>query len=72
VIVLTGSLPLYPSAAEKMLNVGGRMFAVVGEMPMLQATLTQRMNEGTFSLKVLFETCLPQLVNAPQATKFEF
>lgn len=72
VIVFTGSLPLHPSAAEKMLNVGGRMFAVVGEMPVMQATLTQRMSEGACRKETLFETCLPPLVNAPQATKFEF
>ncbi|PKO53128.1 MAG: protein-L-isoaspartate O-methyltransferase [Betaproteobacteria bacterium HGW-Betaproteobacteria-20] len=72
VIVFTGSLPLHPSAAEKMLNPGGRMFAVVGEMPIMQATLTQRMSEGACRKETLFETCLPPLVNAPQATKFEF
>lgn len=72
VIVFTGSLQLHPSAAEKQLNVGGRMFAVVGEMPIMQATLTQRMSEGACRKEVLFETCLPPLENAPQATKFEF
>lgn len=72
VIVFTGSLPLHPSAVEKMLNVGGRMFAVVGEMPIMQATLTQRVSEGVCRKEILFETCLPQLMNAPQAAKFEF
>jgi len=72
VIVFTGAMPLYPSAAEKMLKVGGRMFAVVGELPIMQATLTQRVNEGACRKEILFETCLPPLINAPQDTKFEF
>lgn len=72
VIVFTGSLPLRPTAAEKMLTVGGRLFAVIGEMPIMQATLTTRVSEDSFRHDAFFETCLPALVNAPQATKFEF
>lgn len=72
VIVFTGSLQLYPTTAEQMLNIGGRMFAVVGELPIMQATLTQRFSEGSCRKETLFETCLPPLVNAPQAAKFEF
>lgn len=72
VIVFTGSLPLRPLAAEKMLNIGGRLFAVIGEMPIMEATLTQRISEDAFRHEVIFETCLPQLDNAPQARKFKF
>jgi protein-L-isoaspartate(D-aspartate) O-methyltransferase len=72
VIVFTGSLPLRPIAAEKMLNVGGRLFAVVGDLPIMQATLTQRVSEDAYRHETIFETCLPALENAPQATKFEF
>lgn len=72
VIVFTGSLPLRPLAAEKMLNVGGRLFAVIGEEPIMQATLTQRVSDEAYRHEVIFETCLPQLENAPQADKFKF
>ena len=72
VIVFTGALELHPIEAEKMLNVGGRMFAVVGDTPIMQAILTQRMSEGACRKEVLFETCLPLLDNAPHASKFEF
>lgn len=72
VIVFAGSLPLRPLAAEKMLNVGGRLFAVIGEMPIMQATLTERVSADVFRHEVIFETCLPQLENAPQPQKFEF
>jgi protein-L-isoaspartate(D-aspartate) O-methyltransferase len=72
VIVFTGSLPLRPVAAEKMLNLGGRLFAVVGELPIMQATLTQRISEDAYRHETIFETCLPVLEDAPQATKFAF
>ncbi len=72
VIVFAGSLALRPVAAEKMLNVGGRLFAVIGEMPIMEATLTLRVSEDAFRHTAIFETCLPALVNAPQASKFEF
>jgi protein-L-isoaspartate(D-aspartate) O-methyltransferase len=72
VIVFTGSMPLRPTAAEKMLNVGGRLFAVIGEMPIMQATLTTRVSADGFRHDAFFETCLPALINAPQAAKFEF
>lgn len=72
VIVFAGALHLRPLAAEKMLNVGGRLFAVVGDEPIMQATLTQRISEEAFRHEVIFETCLPPLENAPQVSKFEF
>ena len=72
VIVFAGSLALYPSAAEKMLNIGGRMFSVVGNLPIMQAILTQHVKEDSCRKETLFETCLPALVNAPQSNKFEF
>jgi len=72
VIVFTGSLQLRPILAEKMLNIGGRLFAVIGELPIMQANLTVRISQESFRQDTLFETCLPPLENAPQTPKFEF
>jgi protein-L-isoaspartate(D-aspartate) O-methyltransferase len=72
VIVFTGSMQLRPTAAEKTLTVGGRLFAVIGDLPIMQATLTQRISEDAFRHEVLFETCLLPLMNAPRLTRFEF
>ncbi|MDD2834100.1 MAG: protein-L-isoaspartate O-methyltransferase [Methylotenera sp.] len=72
VIVFTGSLPLRPIAAEKMLNAGGRLFAVLGDLPIMQATLTERVAENAYRHEVVFETCLPPLENAPQVNHFKF
>ena len=72
VIVFTGARPLRPIAAEKMLKMGGRLFAVTGELPIMQATLTHRVAEAAFRHGILFETCLPYLAHASQISHFEF
>ncbi len=72
VITFAGSLQLYPNEAEKMLNLGGRMFVVMGEAPAMQATLIERTAEGNCRKETLFETCLAPLTNAPQSVKFNF
>lgn len=71
VIVFTGSLALPPLTAQQ-LNMGGRLFAVIGEAPVMEATLIRRVNEDSFRQDVIFETTLPQLENAPQPEKFSF
>lgn len=73
VIVYTGSLPVAPSDKMKQsLNVGGRMFAVVGEAPVMQATMIKRISADAYKQVVIFETCLPALINAKQPERFEF
>jgi protein-L-isoaspartate(D-aspartate) O-methyltransferase len=72
VIVFTGSLPVAPDSVQQSLTIGGRMFVVVGEAPVMQATMIQRVSADTFKRDVLFETCLPALVNAPQPERFQF
>ena len=72
VIVFAGSLPIYPVAVEQMLKIGGRMFVVHGDLPIMQATLSQRVTDGVCRQETLFETCLPLLAHAPIASQFEF
>jgi protein-L-isoaspartate(D-aspartate) O-methyltransferase len=72
VIVYTGSSQLEPEGARQQLNIGGFMFITLGEAPVMQATLIQRVSKAGFQEHVLFETCIPALINAQQASKFEF
>ena len=72
VIVFTGALSLRPIVAEKMLKIGGRLFVVTGELPIMQATMTHRVGKDAFRHETLFETCLPYLEHAPQMSHFEF
>jgi protein-L-isoaspartate(D-aspartate) O-methyltransferase len=72
VIVYTGSSPVEPAGVRQQLNIGGVLFIVLGEAPAMQATLIQRVSEFGFRQDVLFETCIPELMYAPQAQQFEF
>lgn len=72
VIVLTGSVPLLPSGLQDQLAPGGRLFAVIGEAPVMQATLIRRIADDAFRSDVLFETCVPALTGAPQPERFSF
>ena len=42
VIAVTGSLPVYDARFERALRVGGRLFAVVGSAPVMEAILVRR------------------------------
>lgn len=71
-IVLTGSVPVLPDSFLASLNPGGRMFAVVGDAPVMEGMLITRIGEGDFRTTVLFETCIPPLRNALQPQGFVF
>ena len=72
VILYTGSMPLLPANVEQQLAVGGRLFAVVGEPPVMEAVMIHCVAPNNFRQQALFETCLPVLANAPRPTRFEF
>ncbi len=73
VIVFTGALSTPPNQQlEAQLELGGRMFAVVGEPPAMEAILVERIASDIFKRDALFETCLPLLANAPTPSKFSF
>jgi protein-L-isoaspartate(D-aspartate) O-methyltransferase len=72
VIAVTGSLPLYDARFERMLNLGGRLFIVVGEAPVMDARLIRRTGETAWATESLFETVIDPLVNAPRPAEFSF
>ena len=72
VIVLTGSTPELPDAFLDQLAPGGRLFAVVGEAPVMEARLVTCVGPGSFNTVDLFETILAPLANALERDKFEF
>jgi protein-L-isoaspartate(D-aspartate) O-methyltransferase len=72
VIVLTGSTPVLPRTLLDQLAPGGRLFAVVGEAPVMVARLTTCSAPGAFRSAELFDTLLAPLVNAEQPPRFRF
>ncbi len=71
-IAITGSLPVYDERFERQLEIGGRLFVVVGEAPVMEARLIRRTGEGSWSSESLFETVVDPLVNARRLPEFRF
>ena len=72
VIVLTASTPVLPETFLKSLNPGGRLFAIVGEDPVMEALLINCTAPGEFKTTKLFETCTAPFINALQPARFTF
>jgi len=71
-IVVSASIPMLPEALLRQLKIGGRLVAIVGEEPAMEAQLVKRTDENAFSTVNLFETVVVPLVNAQQSGKFVF
>jgi protein-L-isoaspartate(D-aspartate) O-methyltransferase len=71
-IVLTGSVPMLAAQFKTQLQPGGRLLAIIGEPPVMTATLVTCVTEGAWNQTGLFETCIAPLRNAPQPERFVF
>jgi protein-L-isoaspartate(D-aspartate) O-methyltransferase len=72
VVVLGGSVPAIPRAVLESLTPGGRVFAVVGEAPVMTATIVTCSAPGAYHASELFETLLAPLANCEQPSRFRF
>ena len=72
VIVLSGSTPILPQPFLAQLKPGGRLFAIVGDAPVMEAQLVTCAAEGSYQAVDLFETSFPPLKNALQPKRFSF
>jgi protein-L-isoaspartate(D-aspartate) O-methyltransferase len=71
-IVLTGSTPLLPEDFFRQLKPGGRIFAIVGDLPVMTARLVEWAAPGSRVTTDLFETVVAPLVNAAAPARFQF
>ncbi len=71
-IVITGSMPVLPDEFQQHLKSGGRLLAIIGEAPTMEAILVTCVADNVFRRTVLFETAISALENAPQAEQFTF
>ncbi|MBI3480645.1 MAG: protein-L-isoaspartate O-methyltransferase [Nitrosomonadales bacterium] len=72
VIVLTGSTPILPAAFQRSLNIGGRLFAIVGDAPVMTARLITRVAADTYETVDIMETSVAPLQNASRPDRFVF
>jgi protein-L-isoaspartate(D-aspartate) O-methyltransferase len=71
-IAVTGSLPVYDERFQRALKIGGRMFVVVGTMPVMEAWKVTRLGEREWQRESMFETVIDPLANAPRVSPFVF
>ena len=69
-IALTGSIPALSDHFVSMLKPHGRLFAVVGQAPAMEAVLVTRHGDDTWTSVSLFETVLAPLINARRTDPF--
>jgi protein-L-isoaspartate(D-aspartate) O-methyltransferase len=71
-IVVSGALPSLPDALLKQLRLGGRLAAIVGEAPVMEAQLVTCSAEGVYNTINLFETVVPALDSGNAIPGFSF
>jgi len=71
-IAISGSLPMLDERFANALQIGGRLFAVVGSGPVMTALKIVRTAKNQLQQIVLFETNIAPLLNAPRPSSFVF
>ncbi len=71
-IVLSGSVAEVPDALLQLLAPGGRLIAIVGDEPMMRATLITRTGSASLQTQQPWDTVAPRLLNFPAPSRFHF
>jgi protein-L-isoaspartate(D-aspartate) O-methyltransferase len=72
VIVLSGSVAIVPESLLAQLKIGGRLAAIVGDEPVMRATLVTRVGDAQYARVELFDTVAPRLRGFDEPPKFRF
>ncbi len=72
VIVLSGSVAEVPHHLLEQLKTGGRLMAIVGEAPVMRATLIQRTSAVEYLTQQGWDTVAPRLLNFAEPSRFHF
>ena len=71
VIALSGSVGMLPERLIGLLKPGGRLMGIVGEEPIMRATLVQQAQTGAVVTQPWDEN-VPRLLNFPEPSRFKF
>lgn len=72
VMIMTAAIEKITDTHRLQILPGGRLFAIVGKQPIMQGQLHQLSPEGKWSFDVVFETCLPSLIENTKPSDFVF
>ncbi|MGD8428905.1 MAG: protein-L-isoaspartate O-methyltransferase [Ectothiorhodospiraceae bacterium] len=70
-IAVTGSLPELHEGFHRSLTIGGRLFVVVGEPPIMEALLITRVGDEQWATESLFDTSVKPLDGAARKHRFQ-
>ena len=71
-IVLSGSVAQVPQALVDLLKPSGRLFAIVGNLPIMRATLIERTGPNSVHTLQPWDFAAPRLRNFPEPSGFSF
>lgn len=71
-IAVTGSLQSFDPRFVEALNPQGKLFVVIGDAPVMEAKLVERIEENDWQSVSLFETTLSPLVDGALPPQFSF
>jgi protein-L-isoaspartate(D-aspartate) O-methyltransferase len=63
---------MLPQTLLGQLKLGGRLFAFIGEAPVMKARLVTCVGEGRYRTEDIFETVVPMLKNPQRNDEFRF
>ena len=72
IIVLSGSVAEVPQALLAQLKVGGRLAAIVGDVPVMRANFITRTGDASYVTTQPWDTMAPRLANFPEPSRFSF
>ena len=72
VVIVTASLPELDDRFVRALKPGGRLFVVLGDPPLMRATLITRHDGDAVDQEALFETNVPRLIADWRPAAFSF
>ena len=71
-IVLSGSVSDIPEALLALLKTGGRLFAIVGQEPVMRATIVRKTGPSSFHTEQPWDMSAPRLQHFPEPSRFRF
>jgi len=71
-IIISGSVAEVPTDLLELLRIGGRLFAIVGQQPMMRATLVRRTGAAAFHTEQPWDIVVPRLRHFPEPSRFQF
>jgi protein-L-isoaspartate(D-aspartate) O-methyltransferase len=71
-IMLSGSVAHVPKQLLEQLTTGGRLIAIVGDEPIMSATLFTRVGDTDFHSVKLWDANAPRLENFAETSQFVF